>query len=282
MRLSDLHRRVQAGKKFAFLLDEFPNAAAAYSLRKLRSAYTGNCIEVRRSSDNALQNIGFVNNRLDTASLLSFVGVGDGFVRTWYDQSGNTRNAVETTNDNQPRIVNSGVLEVKNSKPSINWYQNQIRLSIQHNSVFNWTNSSQITNIIVASGAKLNSSRFIEKSLANQFFPTSANGFQSQQSGNTSVTGNVDVLTGDYFINHSYLNGNISANIYANDQLSATTTTLTSLGSSSNTAILYVGNRAQGDRTLIGFIGELVIYPTDQSSNRNGIQKNINDYYNIF
>jgi hypothetical protein len=56
------------------LLDLFPNASVAYSLRKLRTAYSGSAIRVRRSSDNAEQNIGFVGGDLDTQSLLDFVG----------------------------------------------------------------------------------------------------------------------------------------------------------------------------------------------------------------
>jgi hypothetical protein len=92
------------------LLDDYPNAAAAYSLRLLNSAYTGNCIEVRRSNDNALQNIGFAGGVLDTAALKTFCGANNCFVRTWYDQSGNGRHVLQTTNANQPQIVASGVV----------------------------------------------------------------------------------------------------------------------------------------------------------------------------
>ncbi len=35
-------------------------AASAYSLRKLSNSYAGNAIQVRRSNDNATQNIGFI------------------------------------------------------------------------------------------------------------------------------------------------------------------------------------------------------------------------------
>ncbi len=83
------------------LLDTYTGAAVAYSLRQLRTAYTGAAIRVRRSSDNAEQNIGFVNNVLDTASLLTFCGAGNGFVTTWYDQSGNANNATQSTAFNQ-------------------------------------------------------------------------------------------------------------------------------------------------------------------------------------
>jgi len=106
-------------EKAGLLLDLYPNAAAAYSLRKLRTAYAGSAIRVRRSSDNTEQDIGFVGNELDTTSLLSFVGAGDGFISTWYDQSGLGNNAAQSTAANQPKIVSSGVIELENGKPAI-------------------------------------------------------------------------------------------------------------------------------------------------------------------
>jgi hypothetical protein len=54
------------------LLDTYTDAAAAFSLRKLRAAYNGSAIRVRRSNDNAEQDIGFINNQLDTGSLATF------------------------------------------------------------------------------------------------------------------------------------------------------------------------------------------------------------------
>jgi hypothetical protein len=56
------------------LLDTYPNAAASYSFRKLSNSYAGSSIRVRRSSDNAEQDIGFVGRNLDTTSLASFAG----------------------------------------------------------------------------------------------------------------------------------------------------------------------------------------------------------------
>jgi hypothetical protein len=56
------------------LLDLYPNAALAYSLRKLRTAYSGSAIRVRRSFDDAEQDIGFSSNDLDTAGLIDFIG----------------------------------------------------------------------------------------------------------------------------------------------------------------------------------------------------------------
>ena len=81
----------------AYLLDDYSGAAAAYSLRLLSSTYTGYAIRVRRASDNAEQDIGFVNNELDTSTLTSFCSGTNGFVKTWYDQSGNGNDATQTT-----------------------------------------------------------------------------------------------------------------------------------------------------------------------------------------
>lgn len=57
------------------ILDQLSVApAVAYSLRKLRNAYTGSAIRVRRSFDNAEQDIGFNGTNLDTTALQNFVG----------------------------------------------------------------------------------------------------------------------------------------------------------------------------------------------------------------
>jgi hypothetical protein len=96
------------------------SAAAAYSLRQVRSAYTDPTIRVRRSTDNAEADIGFTaSGDLDTTTLLTFVGSGNGFVTTWYDQSGNGRNATQTDSNRQPRIVSNGVIETQNGRPTI-------------------------------------------------------------------------------------------------------------------------------------------------------------------
>jgi len=95
--------------------------ATGFSLRKLRNDYSGNCITVRRSSDSAEIDIGFSpSGRVDTTSLLSFCGAGSGYIRRWYDQSSLVNHAVQSASALQPRIVNSGSLEVnEHGKPVI-------------------------------------------------------------------------------------------------------------------------------------------------------------------
>lgn len=100
-----------------FLLDTYTGAAAGYSLRKISNTAT-NSLRVRRSSDNAETDIGFaVDDNLDNAALLAFVGTGatdNGYVTTWYDQSGNSRHATQTSATAQPQIVSAGNIIIVN------------------------------------------------------------------------------------------------------------------------------------------------------------------------
>jgi len=113
-------------------------AAAAYSTRKLSSSYTGAAVRIRRQSDNAVADLAFdVNGNISANSLATFVSGGTGsvsvgsfaaatnaFVSIWYDQSGNGRNATQTTAANQPLLVSNGVVvtsSVLNSKATLSF-----------------------------------------------------------------------------------------------------------------------------------------------------------------
>jgi hypothetical protein len=93
---------------FEGLLDDYSGAAAAYSLRRLDSAYTGDPIRVRRASDNTEADIPFTSTGdLDTDALLAHCNNSKGYVKTWYDQSGNANDATQTPTGNQPMIVDT-------------------------------------------------------------------------------------------------------------------------------------------------------------------------------
>ena len=117
-------RRVGGG--YVGLLDLFPNAAAAYSLRKLKTAYSGSAIRVRKevSAVSSETDIGFLSDgSLDTSTLLTFASDADGgdvFVVTWYDQS-LSNDATQSTGANQPKIVSGGSLVTENGKPAIDF-----------------------------------------------------------------------------------------------------------------------------------------------------------------
>ena len=81
----------------SLLLDTYTGAAVAYSLRQLRTAYTGSAIRVRRSSDNAEQDINFVGGDLDTQSLLDFVGYNLFSYSEEVNQTAYTKSQLNTT-----------------------------------------------------------------------------------------------------------------------------------------------------------------------------------------
>lgn len=105
----------------SLILDKISNTnlAGAWGLRKLRTAYSDNCVQVRNSSTNALAQIGFSGQDLNTTALATHVGSVNGLTSILYDQSGNGRHFSQSTNASQPRLSVSGTPEVINSKPAI-------------------------------------------------------------------------------------------------------------------------------------------------------------------
>lgn len=89
----------------SYLLDTYTNSSLAYSLRQLSSSTTS-VVRVRRDSDNTEQD--FSAGDITDGTLTTFVGSGDGFVTTMYDQSGNGNDGINTNTTYQPKIVDSG------------------------------------------------------------------------------------------------------------------------------------------------------------------------------
>jgi len=257
---------------FTGLLDTYSGASIAYSLRKLSSTYTGNCIRVRRSSDNTEQNIGFVNNVLDTASLLSFVGAGNGFVTTWYDQSGNGNNGAQTTALNQPQIVSSGSLLVINSKPCLMLSINAAGFSLGSTISVGASNYNSFVGKKDVAGNML---RALTSTAADGY--KLMNSYDNKyyiyaKSGSYLISNSADTTTSQILLTGMNVAGTMS--IYKNGSVVATT-----LNSWNYTnSIGFIGGGASGNYRL----QEAVFYNSDQSSSRTGIESNINTYYTIY
>ena len=104
------------------LLDTYTGAAAAYSVRKLDKDYTGNCMKVREDSGDTEADIGFDGSgNLDTSAIATHCGSANGYVVTWYDQSGNANNATQSTSGNQPQIYNGTAVLTENGKPAVDF-----------------------------------------------------------------------------------------------------------------------------------------------------------------
>lgn len=87
------------------MLNGRQDVAAAYSMRRLRSDYSGALVRIRRSSDSTESDFGAGYAWLDWNAILAFIGAGDGFATTFYDQSGSGRNLLQATAAAQPQII---------------------------------------------------------------------------------------------------------------------------------------------------------------------------------
>jgi hypothetical protein len=284
-------RRVSGGVvPPSLLLDVYPNAAASYSLRKLRSAYTGDAIRVRRDNDNAEQDIGFVNNELDTASLLAFVGANNGFVTTWYDQSGNGHDATQTNAAEQPKIYDSitGVV-LDNGKPALDFdgsndCLNFGAIGITGNiarSIFSVATSRNIS--IGVNGNPL-------LSIGDGTTAANRDKWEINHEFSLRVYGGSVVYAGGV-INTQYLTSNIfptgSTNVIDNKlYVNSVIKSITGTGSAiinTNDTVNRIGSRSSGTSLFLnGLEQEQIIYASDQSVNRVGIETNINDFYSIY
>lgn len=250
------------------ILNFYPNASRAYSLRLLTTDYNGSAIRVRRSSDNAELDIGFTAlGDLDTAALTTFVGINSGFVTTWYDQSGNGFNATQTTAANQPIIVTSGVLETRTgigaTKPAIRF----------NNADAMWLNFSSISN---AKSVFIVLRRRI--SIANWIFWISGADYHPDQTLNA-------VWLHPTFSSASVRNGvnrlnGVNTNLTTTAQVDGLKTI--SLINQDTSTINGIGLGNIPGRTWDGHQSELIIYSTDQTNSRTGIENNINTYYAIY
>lgn len=78
---------------------------ASYALRRLFVAYTGPQVRVRRSTDNSEIDIYFSSDgSIVNFNLTGWLGGGTAYVRTWYDQSGNTKHLTQTNTTLQPQL----------------------------------------------------------------------------------------------------------------------------------------------------------------------------------
>ena len=269
-----------------FLLESYGGAAIAYSLRLLDTSYTGDAIVVRRSSDNTTQNIGFVNNELDTATLESFCSGTDGFVTTWYDQSGNGNDAAQASAASQPKIVSSGTTITENSKPTIQWV-NQIdiltafaSISISNNLTAIAVNASNVQSSQFANGVILqynaDSSNHISIGYRDGGYFT-----RLTKAGSVLTLNGYDFSSTSLNLIFDYVDYTNASNAIYVDNLSGSDAN----GGRSNfdsTSRIDIGNRTLGGLSPQAAISEMIFYESDQSTNRSGIQTNINSYYSIY
>jgi hypothetical protein len=206
--------------------------------------------------------------------MLTWVGTGgtdNGFVTTWYDQSGNANNAVQTTTTLQPNIVTAGALLVdSNGKPEIDF---------DNSSGFVPTSAfiTDISNVAFFGVLTLDaiSGNFITPiSFAdNRYYITDSivqYGTDGKVINHTSPTGTPYLLTSSSSAG--------TGTVYVNG---ASQGSIAYLGTGANTPVSIGGNAFLNGQFLNGKFQEYVLYDSDQSANLAGIESNINTEYSL-
>ena len=264
------------------LLEFYPGAAAAYSLRQLRRSVFPYAIRVRRSSDSTEQDIGFNSNgELDTNALLDFADGGDAWVSVWYDQSSNGNDAVQDTPSAQPQIVSSGSVITQNGKPTLN---------------FDGTDTFNVGSSDLYGQTRLDAYCYMYGTdNVHIMFSQAASG--SNYSYAVHDDSPSKILASAYADASSkiYVNGsdiNVIEGTTTRDDLH--TAIITNGAANSNGAIIVhedVQTTSWTDFkisayanvwTYTGKMSEILLYNSDQSAKRTAIESNINDFYSIY
>lgn len=292
------------------LLDNYTNITAAFSIRKLRTAYTGYCLIARRTvgATTVTANVSFDTN--NTISLDSGIVVATGtsaatnlgqfcaatgysnpdgiaanqsiFVSQWYDQSANANNFTQASVSFQPRLINAGALEtisgVGGTKTTING--NNATLTLL-------TRASAITSQTIFSVAKIETANSLNAFMGNV---GTTNVFCFYDGTITNYNGigandgtNIRSLTGGDLNSHiAYLNIR-SSNFYAARDGNAESLVGSFLvANMSNRAIFANGTTGATAGSFRGKISELILFSDDKSSSLSAIRTNINNYYAIY
>jgi hypothetical protein len=179
---------------------------------------------------------------------LANANTGDGYITTWYDQSGNKNNAIQTTTTAQPKIVDGATgIVYRNSKPAIRFDGSDDQLS---NTPFNNTPNS--TSFFIAS-----------RGANNQSFMA--------RSANYATLGTTDLFN-TYYLNKS----NTAAGTGADNK--NTLNLYTAIRTSTINSALNIGAGSAGN-FLNGHISELIIYDGNKLADRTTIENNLRDYY---
>jgi len=237
---------VTAAVAFTGLLDTYTGAAAGYSTRRLASSAT-NLMRIREDAGDTETDIGYdSNNELDTAAIATHCGTANGFVVTWYDQSGNSNNATQSTSGSQPQIYNGTSVITQNGKPAVTFNSDKLVKSSITNTDLCTTNAH--TSVTV-------------------FNDTSSSGFKGVWGTDDRV---IDFVTrlGNTNWQYSY-DSDSTPDSGAGGTTVNTGTTNLELGESVNLA--FTGN-----------LQEVISWPTDNYDNRTAIESNINSEFLIY
>lgn len=273
------------------LLDSFPSAAVAYSLRKLDKDYSGSVVTVRRASNNDTLAVGFSGDYLDTTSLKNFCSGTNCFVLRWFDQSGNNRHVAMTTDANQPQIISSGNLVLKDGVPSLDFDGSNDYLTFGSNflssssagSMFitaSFDNTTKASRDILGGLSDSTGVRFDFLLLRQSLTSASPDAIDFYIEGNYASAASTITNTNEHLFAAIYSN-NVRRQHYVDNVLFLNSATI-GLGNLDDGTQFDIGTEINLSAYLDGKMKEFIIWPTDQDSNRAAIQTNINNFYTIY
>ena len=258
------------------LLDIYPGAEVAYSFRKLRANYTGQCIRVRRSSDNVESDIGFNGNYLATDALLSFIGSVDGHIVRKYDQSLNGFPWEQTNSTQQPRIVVAGVLtrDINNNigMKSVNNERLGVTIPLP---------SGKTSPVLSTDFNVISNTTSIYYAIAIDIYSDQGTYWGAGQSGISSSIIDVNVGNPIYYVNSNLFTGTTRGNIY-NLTSGGNVKIFTAKELTLELPININSAHSSSSVPALEFWYEKILYLEDlDTATRQGIENNIIAYYNI-
>ena len=189
----------------------------------------------------------------------------DGFVSTWYDQSGNANDATQIATASQPKIVDAGALVTG----GLDFDGVDDHLEADG---FAFSPSGDFNAFTVANFSLNNYWDTRDGGGDGLFLQRGGSDFKSNYNGTSS---NISAVTGDVLLS-SELDGTDN-NLYLNGGSKATTTVVAGLSTTANFLIGINFAGAEG----IGTMRELILYDTSQSANRAAIDAEIIANYGL-
>jgi len=251
------------------LLDQYAGAAA-YSLRNLSLYHTNPVVRVRRDNDNAEQD--FTATEVSDGTLAAWVGAGNnGFVRTWYDQSGNNAHLINTTLIGQPLIVNSGSLLLLGGEPTLSLDGSNDTLSKIGGG--NWQTAFVVCNYTKSSSVFASFDGLLTST--DGLGPAQGIGIIGSSSANT-------LFTGTTWFDLFYFNGATATVVFPAINSISLITAISADAVNGLSGLKLGQDRTNAGRFWGGSISEVIIMSSDQSSNRTAIEANINAHYSIY
>jgi hypothetical protein len=229
---------------------------------------------VRRASNNDELDIYFDGQgNLDTASLEAFCAGTNGFVKVWYDQGPGGNNAEQTTTADQPQIVSSGSVITESGKPTVSFTDSTLN-----------ADSPDLYGQAVFDAYIAYSTSDTSYVLFTDAIPTRYKYGYVVQSGSTDTGIQTDYNETSLYVNATEVPID-SATTTRGDLYDACVQGVMTLEvhqGHTTSAWLQFKISQYPNRKLTGNVSEMIFYNSDQSTNRTGIETNINDFYNIY